>query len=271
MLKRLGYWKYLLTVAVIWGCAIYVSLQYKKATDKCENKSKQFDTGAVYPAIHDSQSKECQKETEAAFPHWYRIFSWPEGITALAILLTLLAIAEQTMETSKAAQSALLNAQAVINAERPWILVVVKNVIGPMGHFTVHARNKGRAPAIIIGAYIGCALVKDISELPEKASYFPGSTMKDRIIPPGAAVRTNWFDTGHIRKWLKKDIPPVMWQGQVFVFGKIMYRNLANPNSGEVHETRWISLYQPPVGDELGNSVFRIEGIVASEEYERYT
>ncbi|MFZ0745120.1 MAG: hypothetical protein WAM85_11980 [Terracidiphilus sp.] len=271
MLKRLGYWKYVMAIAVIWGCAIYVSHQYEITREQCDEKSKQIGNGSISPAPHYEESGKCQQNAERNFPRWYRLFSWPEGITTWAILFTLLAIAEQTTETSKAAQSALLNAQAVINAERPWILVVLKNVRGPMGGFTVHARNRGHAPAIIIGSYIGCALVKNISGLPEKASYFPGSMVKDRIIPPDGAVRTHWFDTRHIRKWLNEDIPPVMWMGQVFVFGKIVYRNLANPNNGEVHETRWISLYQPPVGDELGNSMFRIEGVGASEEYERYT
>lgn len=48
-------------------------------------------------------------------PNWYHIFSWPEGVTTWAVILTLLAIAEQTSETRKAAEAA---ARQVDVAER---------------------------------------------------------------------------------------------------------------------------------------------------------
>lgn len=54
----------------------------------------------------------------------YRIntFTWPEGAATWALFLTLLVIAWQSTETRDAAKAALLNAEAVINAERAWMI-----------------------------------------------------------------------------------------------------------------------------------------------------
>src|ERR1022692_1264792 len=72
------------------------------------------------------------------------------------------------------AESALLNAQALINAERPWMLTEIKTHT-PSTSFTVYAINRGRTPAIILSAHMGCAAVKDSSALPENPAYGLGS------------------------------------------------------------------------------------------------
>ncbi len=183
---------------------------------------------------------------------------------------TLIYLVIQTNAARNAAEAALLNAQAVINAERPWLLVAVKSMIGPMGGFSVHARNKGRTPALITAAHIGCVAVKDISALPEKAPYGPGNLMQNKIVIPSGAVRIIWFDDRMLQRMLKEDFPTFPWDGRVFVFGRVLYRDLANPDPSVIHETRWIGLYEGPVGDE-GNSIFRIEGIGIPDEYDRHT
>lgn len=45
-------------------------------------------------------------------PFWYQFVSWPEGITAWALLFTLIAIAEQARDARKAAQAASMAAEA---------------------------------------------------------------------------------------------------------------------------------------------------------------
>jgi hypothetical protein len=152
MLKLVSNWKYFTAIALISGCAIYVSHQYQKARGGCEKECAQAGNGARFSAVRHELCDECQQNAERNFPRWYRLFSWPEGITAWAIILTLIVIAEQTSQTRVAAEAALLNAKAVINAERPWIMVSVKSPPGPMGGFTVYARNKGRTPAMVTEA-----------------------------------------------------------------------------------------------------------------------
>lgn len=79
-------------------------------------------------------------------------------ITAIVAIRTLRSINEQAKSGREAAEAALLNAQAVINIERPWIFATVKkgnaqptdeNPEGAV-QFKVHIENKGRTPAEII-------------------------------------------------------------------------------------------------------------------------
>ncbi|MGB6744586.1 MAG: hypothetical protein WBE38_13150 [Terracidiphilus sp.] len=172
--------------------------------------------------------------------------------------------------TRTSAEAALLNARAVINAERPWVIVRVNSVVGPMGGFTVNVRNKGRSPALITEATMGCAVVSDVATLPKEPPYTWGGLTRNKILIPGSGAQLTWFDTSLFKKILKDDIPQYPWEGRVWVFGKIAYRDLASPDSGVVHETRWIGFYEPPVGDE-GNSIFRVEGIGVAPEYDQYT
>ena len=67
--------------------------------------------------------------------YWPLINNWP--LVAVAAWATVVAmkslrvIRDQTDATAKAAQAALLNAQALINAERAWILVKIQNAPEP--------------------------------------------------------------------------------------------------------------------------------------------
>ena len=124
---------------------------------------------------------------------------------------------------------------------------------------------------MITEARIGCAAVKNISELPSKAAYPITNPVQNKIVIPGGAAHIAWFDTRLFKAVLKDNLPQFSWDGQIFVFGKVLYRDLANPDKTAIHETRWIGLYQSPVGDEGGNSIFRIDGIGISDEYDRYT
>jgi hypothetical protein len=118
---------------------------------------------------------------------------------------------------------------------------------------------------------MGCVAVKNVSELPPKAVFPIANPIQDKIIIPGGAAHVIWFDQRLLKAVLKGSLPQFSWDGQIFVFGKVLYRDLANPDKTVMHETRWIGLYQPPVGDEGGNSIFRVEGIGVSDEYDRYT
>jgi hypothetical protein len=191
-------------------------------------------------------------------------------VGAFLALGTLKNIERQTKAGEIAANAALLNAQAVINAERPWLLITIKPRMGPMGGFTVHARNKGRTPAMITAAHIGFISVKKVSDLPDIPPYGTGRLVQDRIIIPGSAARIIWFDGGTVSRSLGENYPRFTWEGEIYVFGTILYRDLADPSLTSIHETRWIGRYFSPVG-ESGDSIFRIEGIGVADEYDRYT
>jgi len=128
MLRRILALKYIIAVAVVLGFCLYVSHEDQKAREQYEQECNQFNAGSVTPAPH---SEDCDKGAENAarhLPRWYRMFGWPEGITTWAILLTLLALAEQTSQTRRAADATADAANAAYGsvrfAEAQWKLMI---------------------------------------------------------------------------------------------------------------------------------------------------
>jgi hypothetical protein len=106
MLRQILAWKYIVTVVAIIGFSVYVSHEEQKNRDQYEQKCAQLNARPATPAAHN---EDCDKGADNAarhLPRWYRMFGWPEGITAWAILLTLFAIAEQTSATKDATSAA---------------------------------------------------------------------------------------------------------------------------------------------------------------------
>lgn len=197
---------------------------------------------------------------------------WLDSNWVLVIIagFTGLVICWQSFETKNAAKAALLNAQALINAERPWIMATIEESIGPRGGFQLYVTNKGRSPAMITEAQLGCAVATDISALPAMAPYGPGSMAKDRIILNDEKQVMTWFSVGTLKNIVGEDFPIGPSENDVFVFGRIVYRDLLSPSNFAEHETRWIGLYQFPTEVD-GDSIFHFQGIGVADEYDRYS
>jgi hypothetical protein len=145
------------------------------------------------------QKKACIEERASArdyLPWRYELFSWPEGITTWAIIATGFAIFWQAMETrraavatKKAAEAALLNAQAVINAERGRLLFEIEKKLDERhrgtGIFTIFATNYGRTPAEILGyAPPTETVVESTDKLPVPPQYEPEIAPIKRFLAP---------------------------------------------------------------------------------------
>jgi hypothetical protein len=89
----------------------------------------------------DHSTHEEQKENNV--PRW-----WPEGVTAVAIILTLFAIGYQSYYTRIAAEAATQNIQLVMNLERGRIAVAA----APLGEYSYMfmAKNIGRTSAKLL-------------------------------------------------------------------------------------------------------------------------
>jgi hypothetical protein len=264
MLKRLMmFLKLTLAIAVIVGAIAFVTYEEHKAGDKyqrdCQNRASEV--SSAQDGNNAQGQDECQ-DSKKYMPWWYVLIAWPDGIAVWAVLATLGAIIWQSIETRRAAQASLLNAQALINAERPWLLVTVQEVPGPRGGFSVKATNKGRTPAIIASAHLGCVAVKDITDLPAIPPHGQGSMIQDHIVVPDDSPLVWWFEGETLKRILGSSFPLGPWENQVYVFGVVRYRDLLTPAGAVTHETRWISLYQPSDG-EHGDSIIRLEGIGA--------
>ena len=120
MLRGTVAWKYLIGVAVIFGCAVFVSHQYQHARSQCSKECEQVNPRSIPPPPATKNCNECEQNAERHLPRWYRLFGWPEGITTWAILLTLLAIGEQTHQTRRTAD---LTERTLIATFRPKVIL----------------------------------------------------------------------------------------------------------------------------------------------------
>ena len=106
--------KYVFAVVAVLGMAFFVASQDERAARDCADKAAQLTKGA-FPAISDKEhSQENIEDTERYLPRWYGIFRWPTGTTTWAMILTLLAISEQTQQSRKAAQASAVSAKAAL-------------------------------------------------------------------------------------------------------------------------------------------------------------
>jgi hypothetical protein len=186
MLKRLAfkYWP-MVVLLVLIGAVLDVSRYAEnRKTEHQENAQGSSPNAVISPNCDDQCAKNANKPHQA--PNWIDMFTWPEGVGAWALLLTLVVIAWQSTETRDAAQYASLNAQILVNTERPWLFVSYEHQISlpseddPEGHesFALNIINKGRGPAQIVSyttpAYR--AVAKD-TNLPKEPEY------GQRIVP----------------------------------------------------------------------------------------
>jgi hypothetical protein len=94
-------WKYIAVFAVVFGVTVYVARQDERAAQQAAHLSNN-----ASPAKPDTEHPQKNiSDAERHTPTWYTFFRWPSGTTTWAIILTLLAIAEQTSQTAKAAKA----------------------------------------------------------------------------------------------------------------------------------------------------------------------
>jgi len=124
MLRRI----FALRQILVWNLAVllllvvsagFVARQHEKARKQCVAKCVDFDSCHGAPADHVESCQECEANADWHLPGWYRAFGWPDGVTAWALILTLIVIAAQTRvaaipteATRKAADAALDSAKA---------------------------------------------------------------------------------------------------------------------------------------------------------------
>lgn len=97
--------KYLAIFAVILLLAAYVARQDDHAATGSAQPTANLSSNAVAAKPNEQHPEENVSDAERDTPSWYGFFRWPNGTTTWAIILTLLAIAEQTKETARAAKA----------------------------------------------------------------------------------------------------------------------------------------------------------------------
>jgi hypothetical protein len=184
-------------------------------------------------------------------PEW-----WLVGVG----IVTCVVIAWQSWETGKAAQAAkkaaeaaLMNAQAVINAERAWIVVGVE--FPKFDQFVFKATNVGRTPAKITSIW-GANAVQRIRN--DKVQLAPGYEKGEsllstppQLLPPTASCIAFACTLDDLRgeysseEWTKRleDGLSTVW-----TYGRITYFDTLEVEIPVQRETKWFYWHVGPVG-----------------------
>jgi hypothetical protein len=147
------------------------------------------------------------------------------------------------------AQAALLSAQAVLHSERPWILITVEPSRSLENSFTVMATNRGRTPARIIETTDRNKIVIDEKRLPGTPEYKHlerSAPFTPIILLPGEFTAIKPFSRDDVKGLCDSEERfkrIETWEEKVFLYGKVLYRDLISPADSPAHETNWCCWY----------------------------
>ena len=231
------------------------------------------DSNAANPACSDGNCETSQSHiTIATATSALQSWPWQERVAwcaniVLAILgyvgimialSTLRKIERQTRSSEEAAQAAaetaqaaLLHAQAMVRAERPWIMVTSAPSPAQENAFHIVATNRGRSPARIERTLDAIATAADDSTLPGNPALGRGKELNSTvgmILLPGESTSIRGFDRDEISNLFEtvtawKDL--VSGAVKVYLYGKLTYRDLTEPDNAEPHGTGWCFCLTP--------------------------
>lgn len=94
--------KYVAGIVLMFGLALYISIQDERTAQQTTQQAAQPNKGALAAKADENHPQQNIRNPEGNAPRWYRFFRWGDGTTTWVIILTLLAIAEQAKESAKA-------------------------------------------------------------------------------------------------------------------------------------------------------------------------
>lgn len=199
-------------------------------------ESKEGSTHYQQPAINVTEATPVPESWS-----WHDIIGWAANVSLCIFAgITLCYFIVQTKATKEAADAALLNAQALIASERPWIVVELEHSpLRPLDEIIVYGVNKGNTPAEVIEGHCTCK--------GHPFGFQPSEGMKDPIFAPNQAL-TVGGDRFQIRVISKRYCAEqTANQTQIcLLYGKILYwdtfTNRDDPSS-KPHVTQWILAY----------------------------
>jgi hypothetical protein len=112
--------KYFLVFVLLLATSVLITGQYQKYTHNPAAPSENSGSAPI-ASTNPPKSTTDAEDAERDHPHWYlafQVFGWPNGITVWALFLTLMALAEQTGQTRKAAEATQDSAKATEDAAR---------------------------------------------------------------------------------------------------------------------------------------------------------
>lgn len=151
-----------------------------------------------------------------------------------------------TEAAKKSADAALKQATALVNSERPWMIIELTPIPGvpKQGYVSFHAWNRGRTPAEITD-YRGDFFFHGIDEeFPAEPTFKPFEMIYRQYVSPGNSIFIYGFDLG-------SSLPPDQWEWMakerkyLYFKGRIIYRDMI---TYEQHESRFCYWVSPALG-----------------------
>ena len=251
--------KYLGISLLLLMLSILVSVKHQEYADESASNGGEQSL-AVSSANTPTAKDNSQKPKENLHPRWdqaYIIIGWPNGITVWALLLTMAVIAEQTMETRKAAEASLRQIGTMKDQERARLTVLVPEDLdfaSPTrlvfkGHrqfwmgIEIPVANDGRSKAFNVKAWGRMTIEKTTEGVTLLNS---GNALEVpkviRECSPESPIKIR------LTQWLLEDDESAIQNASafLFVYGEIVYEDVFGDKHITPFRYRWETHYPGP-------------------------
>jgi hypothetical protein len=179
--------KYIAGIVLVFGLAVYVSVQDKRSAQQAAQETTSADKGALSAEANENHPQQNASNSEGNAPSWYLylspFFRWPDGPTTWVIVLTLLAIAEQAKESTKATQAMQAQVSMQMETLRPRLTVGFDGsqfkpmTEGRAARMVAKIINTGGTPAYHVAAVSWIEfLPMPFPQFTQAAEYFKGDS-----------------------------------------------------------------------------------------------
>ena len=179
------------------------------------------------------------------------------GYAGIMIALSILKkIERQAKYIETAAQAAadsslaaLSHSQAILHAERPWVLISVATSPTVENGFTVMATNRGRSPAQVTGMANETRIAvseANLPGIPEFSPEDPEMPAVSFILLPDEVTIIKSFCRDDVKELCKSEDELQRienWEERVFLYGRVTYKDLLAPSDAPAHRTGWCCRY----------------------------
>ena len=147
------------------------------------------------------------------------------------------------------ANAALESSQAIVDSGRPWIVVTIEPFLTVEHGFKVMATNRGRTPARIMAKADCVKIAQDETRLPQTPDFETGKSatpFEPIILLPGESAGIRPFRRSDVRSYCANDEQfkrVEKWEEKIYLYGRIVYRDLISPLDQPNHETDWCCWY----------------------------
>lgn len=218
------------------------------------NTTNDNQTSSRYPANHDGEESvnivsTPKIEAESKKDLWDKALVPATGALVIIGTFQIIFLWRTVKATKDNAEAALLNAKALINAERVWLVVTWASDKKILGLFKFGCRNQGKTPAKIISISAKVDFVKNL-DLAIPPDYSTPTTMPDLQL----VVRSDSFRIGKginpesilLRNGEKKLLVNQSREFLIY-YGNIVYQDTLREDGATEgkHETRWCFVYIP--------------------------